>query len=246
MATGCVASYGEGTGGTLVFKRRNRRTPGEWVEATLYPKGGWRRAGNYIRHRLQRLPDPPHRIARGIFAGVLISFTPLFGLHFFAAALLAFVMRGNIVAAILATVAGNPVTFPFIAVISVELGHQILGSGDGVPALQILSAFGRAGEELWWNAKAVFTEDPTRWASLERFFKGLWLPYLVGGIIPGLIAGVAAYYISLPILAAYQKLRQKRLRDRAEKLRAAAAARLRGTAAKPTGVVGDDAGRGSR
>ena len=100
-----------------MFKRRETRS---WLRAIaefFYPRGGWRRAASYVGHRLRRLPDPPHRIARGIAAGVFVCFTPFFGLHFFMAAILAFLMQGNIVAALLATFFGNPLTFPFIAAI---------------------------------------------------------------------------------------------------------------------------------
>ena len=81
----------------------------------FYPRGGWYRAAQYVRHRLRRLPDQPQRIARGIWAGVFASFTPFYGLHFLSAFLIAKVMRGNILAAILGTFFGNPITFPIIA-----------------------------------------------------------------------------------------------------------------------------------
>lgn len=212
----------------MVFRRRNKRSWPERLRALIYPQGGWLRAGHYVWHRLSRLPDPPHRIARGIFAGVFISFTPLFGLHFFASALLAFLMRGNIIASIFATFFGNPITFPIIAVTSVQLGHWILGTGvDAVPARLILSAFANAGGEIWANIIATFTGDPTQWGQLRHFYLGLFKPYLIGGIVPGLIAATVCYYVSLPFIFGYQKLRQKKRRDRAESLRERAAARLR-------------------
>lgn len=200
----------------------------ERIKALIYPQGGWLRAGQYVFHRLTRLPDPPHRIARGVFAGVFVSFTPLFGLHFFAAALIAFVMRGNIIAAILATFFGNPITFPIIALTSVQLGHWILGTGIDVvvPASRILSAFASAGGEIWTNVLAVLFDAPTQWGQLHHFYHGLFKPYLIGGIAPGLICATACYYISLPVCFGYQTLRQTRRRDRAERLRQRAAARL--------------------
>jgi hypothetical protein len=69
----------------------------------LWPKGGWTRAATYVKHRLNRLPDSPHRIARGIMAGVFTVFTPFYGLHFFMAAGFALLLRGNVVAALLGT-----------------------------------------------------------------------------------------------------------------------------------------------
>ena len=92
----------------------------------LYPSGGWLRASSYVWHRLRRLPDDPARVARGIVAGVFISFTPFFGLHFLGAALIAWAIRGNIPAALIATFVGNPLTFPFIATASLEVGYLFL------------------------------------------------------------------------------------------------------------------------
>lgn len=208
----------------MVFRRRNKRTLMEW----FYPRGGWIRAASYVWHRVTRLPDPPHRIARGVWAGVFISFTPLFGFHFFGAALIAFLMRGNILASIFATFVGNPLTFPLIAVGSLQFGQWLLGSGiESVPPSQILSAFAYAGGEIWNNILAIFTADQVKWSHLRHFYYGLFKPYLVGGILPGIVAATLAYYISLPMIGAYQALRQKRRRARAEKMRAGAGARLR-------------------
>ena len=55
----------------------------------VWPRGGWARAFHYVKHRMRRLPDSPERIARGVWAGVFVTFTPLFGMHFVFAVLLA-------------------------------------------------------------------------------------------------------------------------------------------------------------
>ena len=52
-------------------------------------------------------------------------------MHFFLAAGLAWVLRGNVVAALLGTFFGNPLTFPLIALSSINLGHWMLGNGLG-------------------------------------------------------------------------------------------------------------------
>lgn len=225
----------------MVFKRRNPRTVKQWVVESFYPRGGWTRAAYYMKHRVTRLPDEPHRIARGVFAGVFISFTPLFGFHFLGAALVAWVLRGNILAALMATFVGNPITFPLIAASSVELGNWMMGHGGSMPAMEIVSSFGQAGAELWANVTAIFTDEVAHWGRLQKFFFYVYVPYFLGGVGPGIIAGIVGYYLSLPLIAAYQKLRKKRLRDRAEKLRAHAAARLRAA----EGASGDD-GRGGK
>src|SRR6056297_2377749 len=111
----------------VVFKRRDKRPIWKAVADFFWPRGGWSRAFQYVRHRVRRLPDPPHRIARGIFAGIFVTFSPFFGLHFFLAAALAWIMRGNIVASLLSTFVGNPLTFVPIAAMSLQTGYFLLG-----------------------------------------------------------------------------------------------------------------------
>lgn len=185
----------------------------------VYPKGGFKRAAQYAAHRLRRLPDEPHRIARGVFAGVFVSFTPFFGFHFLLAAGLAWLMRGNIIASLLGTFIGNPLTTPIIALTSVEIGHWMLGIDVPLSVLSVVAAFSGAGTELVENLRAVFTSDVTRWSDLSAFFHVFYVPYIVGGILPGLVVSLIFYWITIPIVQTYQKLRANRLRDRIEKRR---------------------------
>ncbi|GAB4284719.1 MAG: DUF2062 domain-containing protein [Roseovarius sp.] len=201
----------------MVFKRRDRRPIWRIVAETFWPRGGWRRAFHYIRHRLHRLPDPPHRIARGIFAGVFVSFTPLFGMHFVLAALLARVMGGNIVAALLATFVGNPLTFVAIATASFQTGHLLLGGSFrhlDASHRSLTGKFVDAWGDLKHNVMALFTDTQADWHNLMVFYDEVFLPYLVGGILVGLIAGLAAYYLSLPVIQAYQHRRKGLLRKK--------------------------------
>jgi hypothetical protein len=207
----------------------------EWAREFVYPRGGFRRAAQYVTHRLRRLPDEPHRIARGVFAGVFVSFTPFFGFHFLSAALLGWVLRGNILAALLATFVGNPLTTPIIAITSVELGHRMLGIDAPMDVKSIIAAFTNAGAELWGNARALFTADVAHWENLGTFFGTIFWPYLVGGLLPGLAIGLAFYWATIPIVRAYQKIRAGQAQARLEKrLRLKSPAK----AAKPSS--GDD------
>lgn len=197
----------------LVFKRRTPRTYVEVVSESLYPKGGWSRATRYVMHRLRRLPDPAYKISRGIAAGVFTSFTPLFGLHFVIAAGLAWIMRGNMIAALLATFVGNPITFPFIAAISMEMGTWMLGV-RGLPLPMVLASFTDAASDLWGNFRAIFTHGDAHWAGLNHFWDLVFLPYLVGSILPGLVAGIASYFLAYPVILAYQKRRVARMKKK--------------------------------
>lgn len=207
-----------------MFKRKPRTYLRMFAEF-FYPRGGWYRAAGYVVHRLRRLPDPPHRISRGIAAGVFVSFTPFFGLHFVLAALIAFLMRGNMLAAILATFVGNPLTFPFIVEISTSLGSHILGLPTDMHLPQIMLAFSHAMSDLWLNFKAIFTDQVADWDRIQRFYQRIFLPYAIGGLVPGVIGGLIAYVLSRPVITAYQKRRIKKLKKRYDRRMAERAAK---------------------
>lgn len=199
----------------MVFRRRDKRNWATYLRELLWPKGGWGRAARYVKHRLHRLPDQPHRISRGIFAGVFVTFTPLYGLHFLISAFLARVMGGNILAALLATFFGNPLTYVPIGIVSLQTGYFILGIDreaqlDG----NIVSKFGGATRDLLWNLWAYVTGMPRDWGQLSLFWDDVFYPYLIGGLLPGLIAGLIAYYLSLPVITAYQNRRKGRIKER--------------------------------
>jgi len=210
----------------VVFKRRDRRNWWKALADFFWPKGGWTRAFHYVKHRLRRLPDPPHRIARGIFAGIFVSFSPLFGLHFLLAVMVAWIMRGNIVAALLATFFGNPLTFVPMGVLSLNTGYFLLGmnrlSEDEVKR-SLGGKFVDAGDDLWHNFTTIFTGEQSDWSHLSVFFDEVFLPYLVGGLIPGVIFGMVGYYVSLPLIIAYKNRRKGLLKAKWSALKEKAA-----------------------
>jgi hypothetical protein len=117
-----------------------------WLREQVYPRGGFKRATRYVVHRMRRLPDQPHRVARGVFAGSFIGFLPLPGLQFVAAWGAARLIRGNVLAALLGTFNTNPITTPFFAVLAMSLGHWILGIEAPLNAEYIGKAFANAGQ----------------------------------------------------------------------------------------------------
>jgi len=202
----------------LVFKRRDRRPIWKIALDFVYPKGGWTRAFHYVKHRVNRLPGSPERIARGLAAGVFASFTPFYGLHFITAALFARLLRANILAALLGTFAGNPLTYVPIGVIAMNMGYFILGIGNGVIEEDVHRSLGGkfldAGASLLGNMMAVFKGRPADWQGLAVFYNEVFFPYLVGGIAPGLVAALVSYYLSVPLIRAYQKRRAKKIMAR--------------------------------
>ena len=156
----------------MVFKRRDRLGWWAWLREQVYPRGGFKRATRYVVHRMRRLPDQPHRVARGVFAGSFIGFLPLPGLQFLAAWGAARLIRGNVLAALLGTFNTNPQTTPPFAVFSVWLGHWMLGIEAPLNGKYILRALENAGHDLWFNFMALFGPEKAQWGGLFQFCAG--------------------------------------------------------------------------
>lgn len=209
----------------MVFKRRDPKSFWRAVAEFLWPRGGWTRAFHYVKHRVRRLPDSPERIARGIWAGVFTTFTPFYGLHFVCAAIIAKVMRGNILAALMATFFGNPLTYVPIGLVSLQTGHWLLGTKMTAEHERSFGGkFVDAGQDLWSNLWASVTGRDVDWTGLTVFYQEIFFPYLVGGIMPGVIAATVAYYLSVPLIRAYQHRRKGAIKAKFEALKAKAAA----------------------
>ena len=198
-----------------MFKRPEKPSVGEYIQEQVYPRGGWLRTARYHVARLKRVADAPHRVSRGVFAGVFVSFTPLFGVHFLIAPAIAWGIGGNIPASVVAVLFCNPLTFPFIAAGSLTLGSWMLN----IQLLmmrpdRLLQSFWDATKSAWSNLMALFTEENADWTAVSEFFTNIFFPYLAGGMLLGLISGVAMAGLTLKILEAYQKRRSKWRRRR--------------------------------
>lgn len=212
----------------MVFKRRDKRSIGRQVWEAFFPKKGWRRAFEYIGHRIRRLPDTPHKISLGFACGVFVSFSPMFGFHFIYAALCAMVVRGNVLAALLGTFFGNPLTFPLIAAISYRLGIDIIGLNVAEPdAVGLMDTIFAGLHGTWHSVLSLIGLSKPAWGEVGDFFHGVFWPYLVGGILPGLLCAVSCYFLARPLVTAYQSRRRIRLRKQAEKRKARTAVRAR-------------------
>lgn len=207
-----------------MFKRRDPKT---WLRAfweLLYPRGGWTRAFHYVRHRIRRLPDTPERIARGIWAGVFTTFTPFYGMHFVVAFLIARAMRGNILAALMATFFGNPLTYVPIGVVSLRTGYWLQGArADEAVQRSFGGKFVDASADLKNNLLALVTDREVDWTGLGVFYDQIFYPYMIGGLVPGAITATVAYYLSVPVIRAYQARRRKKIKAKFEAIRIKAA-----------------------
>ncbi|PWG18511.1 DUF2062 domain-containing protein [Salibaculum griseiflavum] len=201
----------------MVFRRRDRRPIWRIIFEFFWPRGGWARAAQYVKHRVRRLPDTPEKIGRGVWAGVFVTFTPFFGLHFIISLLIARLMRGNLVAALLATFFGNPLTYIPIAATSLWFGHWLLGQSPA--KIDLNAEISSAWSDILHNIRAVFTPEAMQWDGLRAFYDTTFFPFMVGSVIPGIVAATIAYYVVVRLIHVYQNRRRKALRQRLGKLK---------------------------
>jgi len=178
----------------MLFRRRHPLKWWQHVRHAVWPKTGWSRAAKYVWHRLARLKDSPHGIAAGVASGVAISFTPFIGFHLIGAMGIALATRGNLIAAWIGTLIGNPWTFPLIWVIIYRLGSWILGAEPGGEAE-------RLSLDLLINSPGTVLGP-------------LLLPMAIGGLPLALASWFASYW---PIRRAIERFQERRRRKLAHR-----------------------------
>ena len=158
-----------------------------------WPTRSFARSAQYFVKRVLRVNATPYAIAMGVACGAFVSFTPLLGLHFILAFAFAYLLRANILAAMLGTAVGNPLTFPFIWAVTYRVGRVILGQpvhSNAKPAL---------------DGPSAYTVE-----ALTGFFERTWPviePMLVGAIPLGLTAAVGCYFVTYAAVLGYQTAR---------------------------------------
>jgi len=192
-----------------MFKRRQRPPLKDRFLGFFWPRIGWKRSSQYVGHRVARLPGTPYSIAAGFACGAAISFTPFVGLHLFAGALLAWAMRGNVIASWIGTLIGNPWTFPFIWIGIYRLGI-LMGAGEE-DAPQTLDFLG------------FFEQLITAFKSLDLVYIGeiswpvLW-PMMVGGAPLFLISWPICFFLVKALVSRYHTQRlKKRIRAKSSR-----------------------------
>ena len=177
----------------MLFRRRETESLFERLRVHLWPRRSWSRSTRYVLYRLRRLSASPHAIALGFGAGAFAAVTPYIGTHMAIAALLAWAIGGSMVAALLGTFVGNPLTYPILWFASYKVGNVILGS------------------------EAVKTHVDLSHALFKSSFEQLWpilKPMTLGSIPLGLLIAAGCYLLVKPMVEAYQHRRRRELGDR--------------------------------
>ena len=163
----------------MLFKSRNNATWATRLRLLVWPRVSWSRSVRYVVKRVLRMKSSPHKIALGCAAGVFASITPLIGVQMAMAGLIALICRGNLVAAMLATLFGNPISWPFIWGATYGLGSFIVGHPGSAEASNLL----KGGDTIW---PVIFT-------------------MLVGSIPIGLMSAAVSYRVVERVMTSVQQ-----------------------------------------
>jgi uncharacterized protein (DUF2062 family) len=128
--------------------------------------------------------DPPEMVAASFALGVTISFTPLIGIHWLLALLLAFVLKLNKVDVLLGTLVVNPITIGPISAVALPLGRLLL------------RAERVAVSHLPW--KEFFS--PAFWSAAGPRMRAVGLQWGVGMFLLSIISGTLTYVVLLKVI----------------------------------------------
>jgi uncharacterized protein (DUF2062 family) len=180
----------------MLFRRREAESFLEKIRVHLWPRRSWSRSSRYVVYRLRRLSDTPHAVALGFAAGVFVAVTPFLGAHMVMAVLVAWVIGGSIVAALLGTFIGNPLTYPLFWYSTYEVGNLMLGGASEKPPIDLSGGiFQTSLDQLWPLLK----------------------PMTLGSVPVGLALGALCYVLVRPMVDAYKHRRRRELELRASR-----------------------------
>ena len=179
----------------MLFRRREAESFLERMRVHLWPRRSWTRSSRYVVYRLRRLSDTPHAVALGFAIGVFTAVTPFLGTHMVLAALFAWVIGGSVVAALLGTFVGNPLTYPVFWYSTYEVGNLMLRGEVSERSIDLSGGiFQKSLEQLWPILK----------------------PMTLGSIPVGLALAALSYVLVKPMVDAYKHRRRRELQLRSE------------------------------
>lgn len=177
----------------MLFRRREAESFLERMRVHLWPRRSWTRSSRYVVFRLRRLSDTPHAVALGFAIGVFTAATPFLGTHMVMAVLLAWVIGGSVVAALLGTFFGNPLTYPLLWYSTYEVGNLMLGGKADEPRIDLSGGiFQSSLDQLWPILK----------------------PMTLGSVPVGLALAALSYVLVWPMVEAYKHRRRRQLQLR--------------------------------
>ncbi len=173
----------------------------------------FKRMSKYYYLRILREPDSVHRLAMGVACGIFVGFLPIIPFQTVAVLALAFVLRGNKLAAWIATFISNPVNL--------------------IPFYAMLYAVGRIFINT--RAKLILKEEALTLRALLHRGTELYGVMVVGGLALGIPAAIFSYFLTKYLVKRYRKLRMAKVMkawQRRQEDAQAESARPQGSASK--------------
>jgi uncharacterized protein (DUF2062 family) len=197
-----------------MFRRRRKvsllANIGQWI----WPRMGWRRTTAYFWHRLQRIPGTPSSIAAGFACGAAVAMTPFYGTHILTGMLIAFAIRGNVIASVLGAQISNPWTAAPLWFAAYYLGAWMMGFDPVHHPPNFVQMFKALTESVLNTDMKMFS---------EKVWPIFW-PMTLGSIPMALAAGLGSYFVLIPILKTVQARRLLRLQRKPERAQASTGA----------------------
>ncbi|GGA63111.1 DUF2062 domain-containing protein [Pelagibacterium lentulum] len=178
----------------------------ERLQNFVWPRMGLRRYLTYLRKKVLRLTASPHAIASGVASGAAVSVFPLMGVHFFLGFVLAFITRGNMLAAAIGTAWGNPITFPLFFSLSYQFGSAIMAWLNPADPAAIMDA--QSTRQL---SGGLFSLD---FSSILPLFQTM----MIGAIPLAIFTWVFFYFIVRALVSSFQLARRARLERRRQRM----------------------------
>mgnify|MGYP006285198513 CR=1 FL=1 len=136
-----------------------------------------------LREKLLALQDVPHALAGGVAIGMFVGFTPLFGIKTLLCLGVAWILRCNPIAAVIAVTLHDVVApfWPVILEVEYKIGWEFLRWIHEAPP-EIHTMHFHIHEVMQWTT-----------------FFTIGLPLLVGSMFLSIPAAFVAYWLTLPV-----------------------------------------------
>ena len=164
-----------------MFARLRQPSRSERLRNFIWPTIGWRRWLLYIRYRIVRIKGGPHSIAGGLAFGIAFSFTPFVGIHILLAVVFSRIFGFNMLAAVIGTIFGNPITLPLMWWWVFHIGKTVLGTPDehSAAGVEMLSEEGTLDMVLYLFENFTTILFPMTIGSFLVFIPVWFVSYLI-------------------------------------------------------------------
>lgn len=180
------------------------RHPPSWrtsFRLALWPRRSFARSVRYLGWRVVRLGGSAHGLALGVAIGVFVATLPILGFQFLFAGLLAWLVRGNVPAALLGTFWANPLSLPLLWLSSHWLGSAVIGSPATLTAAELLATLDQVRASL-------LTPGAVTLSAVYGLLWPVWKPLLIGSLPIASVCAVLFYGLTFNLIGGYRTSRK--------------------------------------